>query len=412
MNIESKTENPFNEARFNLIWKFIYSLSILFTLLIIIYLFQWNFENIFTFLTALILNIGCLIYLKKTKSFKPIYFIIGSAGILFPMMTLITIQDLLHFGDFIWLIVAVLLTYFGLGSRIGKFYAFFSILVIITYISFFVNINLENLKPLAPIDKVALAFELIIAFSIIFYITYQYTLLHSISENKILNSNQELEIQNQQIKKQNHEKEILLKEIHHRVKNNMQIISSLMNLQSKSINDDTAISVLKESQGRIKTMMLLHQRLYLSEQNFSTLNFKTYLSDLVEDIDKTLNTNKNKTEINIEIPEITIDIDTAIPIGLIVNELCTNAYKYALSENGKLRIKLSIKNENEICLEIADNGPGLKSEFNSENANTFGFRLILMLIKQLKAEINYTFENGAKFVITFPIKEKSHLHET
>lgn len=398
--------NPFNEAKFNLIWKFIYSTSILFSILIIVYIFQWHLENILSFLPALILLISCLFYLKKTKKYQPIYFIICTAGMIFPLITLITVTDVLHFGDFIWLIVAVLLSYFGLGSNIAKYFGLSSILVIIIYISFFVNINVDHLKPLTTIDQVALASEMIIAFGIIFYITYQYTLLHSISENKILAINQELENQNEQITKQNHEKELLLKEIHHRVKNNMQIISSLMNLQSKSVSDESANAVLKESQGRIKTMMLLHQRLYLSEQDFSTLNFKNYLSDLIHEIDKTLNTNKNKTEVNIEIPTIHIDIDTAIPIGLIVNELCTNAYKYALSENGKLSLKLTVKNENELILEIHDNGQGLKTEFNSESANSFGFRLILMLIKQLKAEINYTYENGAKFVITFPIKNK------
>lgn len=400
-SVKTQYTNSFDNARFNLVWRFNYVLTLLFVVLNLVYIIQGDFNSILSFTIAIIITFGSLVYLYKTNNYKTIYFFIATCGILMPALGMNYIMHQVHYGDIVWLIVAAALAYFGLGSNAGKYYALAGISAVAIHIIFFFNSNLAQVKPLNTLDKIVLALELSIALSIIFYIIYQYTSLYSQSEKNVLSINSEL-------KKQNEEKELLLKEIHHRVKNNLQIVSSLLNLQSNSIDNEFAVTAIKEGQSRIKSMALLHQKLYQNSADYVKLDFNSYVSDLVESIDKA---NKNKEQIvkiNIEVKNIYFDIDTAVPLGLIINELCTNCYKYAFKNGGVLLVAIEETASNNYKLTIKDSGLGLPNNINIENSKTLGLKLVTMLTKQLRGKLEYYFDNGAIFILSFTDKAKDN----
>lgn len=166
------------------------------------------------------------------------------------------------------------------------------------------------------------------------------------------------------------EKETLLREIHHRVKNNLQIISSLLNIQSDNIEDPTLLSNIREGQNRVQAMSLIHQNLYQSE-HLSNVDIENYLKELVVYLSEMFEKDGKKINVEIEANHIEFDIDTAIPLGLIVNELVSNAYKYAFENqaNGKIKIDIKALNEVEYELNVNDDGKGLPSDFDPTKAN-------------------------------------------
>lgn len=196
------------------------------------------------------------------------------------------------------------------------------------------------------------------------------------------------------------EKEVLLREIHHRVKNNMQIISSLLNLQIQYEDLDETVGVLKESQGRVKSMAIIHEKLYQSS-NLTYINFKEYVEKLIMDIFYSYGIKIGTIESVLNIEDIHLNIDTAIPIGLIINELVTNSVKYAFPKcKGKISLKL-ISNQDHLELTIKDNGIGIPEGIDVENSKTLGLQLIQNLVNQLEGKLEMHSKNGTEFKITF-----------
>ena len=196
------------------------------------------------------------------------------------------------------------------------------------------------------------------------------------------------------------EKEVLLREIHHRVKNNMQIISSLLNLQIQYEDLDETVGVLKESQGRVKSMAIIHEKLYQSS-NFTNINFKEYIEKLIFDIFYSYGITTNTIESVLDIEDIHLNIDTAIPLGLIINELITNSVKYAFPKSeGTIIIKLKSLPE-QMELIIADDGMGISKDIDLENSKTLGLKLVNTLVDQLEGKLKLNRDNGTEFKITF-----------
>ncbi|HMK54068.1 MAG TPA: PAS domain S-box protein [Methanobacteriaceae archaeon] len=208
------------------------------------------------------------------------------------------------------------------------------------------------------------------------------------------------------------EKEVLLREIHHRVKNNMQIISSLLNLQIQNVENDEIENVLKESQGRVKSMAMIHEKLYQSA-SFTNINFKEYLERLVFDIFYSygIKTDAIKSILNIE--DINIGIETAIPLGLIINELVTNSVKYAFPKcKGTIKIEFK-SSDDKLELIVADDGIGLPKNIDIKNRTTLGLQLVNSLVNQIEGEIELDINNGTEFKITFKelkYKDRLDLH--
>lgn len=198
------------------------------------------------------------------------------------------------------------------------------------------------------------------------------------------------------------EKEVLLREIHHRVKNNLQIISSLLQKQARLSSDGDAKKLAKEGQERIQSMALVHENLYQSEQ-LSGVNIRTYLEDLGANISRSHSRPGSGIQLELAVADEYLDLDTAIPVGLILNELLTNAYKYAFPEGEAGLIKVSFqKPGDQFRLQISDNGVGLPADHTERSRKSLGHNLITGLVRQLEGSIKWlTPERGTAVQIEF-----------
>ena len=198
------------------------------------------------------------------------------------------------------------------------------------------------------------------------------------------------------------DKNILLKELHHRVKNNLQIVTGLLDLQKARMTDEKAIEALNEGKIRLASIALIHQNFY-SGTNLETISFKIFLTDLVIAVKQLFENEDRIIDCVIQSDDIQIDINIAIPLGLIVNELLTNSYKYLPAEQSdkKIQINLTILENGNYEFTYRDNGPGLPPNIDFENAQTLGLRLISGLSEQINGNLDYRFEEGSVFVIQF-----------
>jgi len=198
------------------------------------------------------------------------------------------------------------------------------------------------------------------------------------------------------------EKEILLKEIHHRVKNNLQIISSLLSLQSNYVKDQNTLEIFKESQNRVRSMALIHEKLY-QKGDLSQVNFKEYVEDLVSSLYSTYRDKTKNINFSINIKELLINMDLAISLGLILNELISNALKYAFPNKpeGEINVIFRSDGKNNYILTISDNGIGLPKNFEFPGTETLGLQLVKSLVEQHDAEIEFNRNGGTEIKITF-----------
>ncbi len=210
------------------------------------------------------------------------------------------------------------------------------------------------------------------------------------------------------------EKEVLLKEIHHRVKNNMQVISSLLNLQSGRIKNQDILEMFKESQDRIRSMSLIHERLYQSE-DLARIDFSHYIQNLAKHLFQSYRIDPDAVVLQTEVRDVSLDINKAIPCGLIINELISNSLKYAFPhvrksdkkkmKKGEIDIQLTAE-DGKVSLLIKDNGIGLPEDLDIETAHSFGLQLVTTLVNQLNGRMEIKRKPGATFKITFDKAEK------
>ncbi len=210
------------------------------------------------------------------------------------------------------------------------------------------------------------------------------------------------------------EKETLLQEVHHRVKNNLQTVSSLLSLQSRGIEDDQVKNLIKSSQNRVISMAMVHEMLYMRE-DLSKIEYKSYVEELSEYLVKSVKGADSKVQVNINIPQIELGIDTAIPLGLLINEALTNALKYGIRDNseGEIHIELQKIEDKNYVLNIGDNGVGFPEEVSFKNSRSLGLKLIHNLARQLKGNITRDFsKKGTNYIIRFQEIGQTEFHPT
>jgi two-component sensor histidine kinase len=190
------------------------------------------------------------------------------------------------------------------------------------------------------------------------------------------------------IQKQSEELAVLNREIHHRVKNNLQVISSMLDLQSQSVQDSSAKGVIKEAILRVQAMAFIHQNLYRDEA-VNSVNMNEYIQILSDHLFKTYNINADKIQLHTQIESLKLHTDTAIPLGMILNELISNALKYAFKnrEQGSIWVILK-KNNQELLLQVKDDGVGVPPDFDPENTSSFGYEVIQAMAQKLRARLN------------------------
>jgi len=205
-----------------------------------------------------------------------------------------------------------------------------------------------------------------------------------------------------QIKAQLQEKDVLLKEVHHRVKNNMQVISSLLNLQSRQIKDPNVLEMFKESQRRIRSMALIHERLYQSS-DLSRIEFSQYLRNLATHLFHSYKADSSRIRLKIDAEEVFLNINTAIPSGLIINELVSNALKHGFPEgrSGELDIDLHRVGGDGYVLQVKDDGVGFPEGLDFRKTGTLGMQIISTLVEQIEGRLELSRENGTAFRVEF-----------
>lgn len=207
------------------------------------------------------------------------------------------------------------------------------------------------------------------------------------------------------------EKEILIKEIHHRVKNNLQVVSSMLNLQRSYLTDPDFTEVFNEIQNRVKSMSFIHEILYNTE-DFSTLDFRRYLQELISNLKQSYSGKTGNKEVSLEAEDVMLDLDQSIPCGLIITELLSNAFKYAFEPKTPGRVNVSISEKDDIVvLEVKDNGKGMPAGFKISEVKSLGLQLVESLVMQLDGKLDLPkSQKGTTFRITFQKNRIKPLH--
>jgi two-component sensor histidine kinase len=202
------------------------------------------------------------------------------------------------------------------------------------------------------------------------------------------------------------EREVLLQEVHHRVKNNLQVISSIIRMQVRQLDDPSSRDALEECQTRVQAIALIHEKLYQSK-DYSRVPFSEYAKSLAANVFSATGVSPTGVVLDLQMEELSLAVDKAIPCGLILNELITNALKHAFpdSRRGTVRVKLRRVDDRAILLSVADDGVGLSESFEIEKSDSLGMQLVSTLIEQLDGRLEISGAGGTTFSVTFPVEE-------
>jgi two-component sensor histidine kinase len=348
----------------------------------------------FTLLSFGVLNLINLQYFKVHKKILPTFNFSSIIGLLSAFV--VTLYSGGIHSPFIFMIPLVAFGGFINSSRYGKIYLnVIIVLILLVFTQTIPELKLtENVVP----ESSSAVFSLVSVLFSIFILgnTFGKSLLKTY--NALYSSKKVMAIQV-------HEKENLLKEVHHRVKNNLQTVSSLLSLQSRNTDSGPMKGLLKGTQNRVIAMAMVHEMLYM-RKDISHIEYKSYVQELSEYLIRSIKGIDNNVNLIIDIPDIKLGIDTAIPLGLLINESLTNALKYGIEgdEEGEINIKLQKDSEKENCyiLEIGDNGIGFPETINYKNTKSLGLKLIHNLTRQLRGTIERdTSKKGTNYIIKF-----------
>ena len=229
-------------------------------------------------------------------------------------------------------------------------------------------------------------------------------LLGGVFGRNLLRAHHKLYKSRNEIQERIEEKETLLKEVHHRVKNNLQTVSSLLSLQSRAIADEKISNIIKSSQNRVVSMAMVHEMLYKRDDYLSKIELKPYVKELCEYLVRSVKGANSNVKLDLDIDDYKLSIDTVIPLGLIINETITNALKYGIAEGkgGEIHVSVHRIGENRFEMYLGDNGKGYSEEINPKTTNSLGLKLIYNLARQLRGTISRDYaKKGTYYRIEF-----------
>lgn len=367
-----------------------------------------SMESFSMMAVATVISAICLVLMKaNSANYLLVFYIYSICGYIIVAFSLMFYHSRIHLVDVLWLMTVVFLAFFTLGRRLGYILLFLSVSVIGVFIFLHLDNQIQILKPLKIYEKMALLIEMIAAFSLNFYLFYLFLEQNRFSQKKLLESYDQLKDQNTRILLQNDEKTTLVREVHHRVKNNLQIVVSLLRMQSQEVDNLEFRVLFQESINRIMAMSMIHQKLYQND-NLSQIKIGDYLDELIHEITN-LSFKEESAQYEIKTEVGKIGLKTLIPVGLLVNELVSNSLKHAFDGTTDARIQIEIQKEEENYLRLTyfDNGVWKQQSGNS----TFGLVLIDTLIEQLEGtkEIR-TGKNGTTYsILVLNLEEKDIL---
>lgn len=388
----SFTSDYYRQGKYKLIWRLSVMFIIMFTLLSAIF-FTIDLVAFSIYFTVLLLSIGSVIYLKSSKNHIPIFWVVTVSATVLAIYSMNVIRDTLHYSELLWMVCIVLFAYIGLSRRIAIYFAIINLLSLLYFLLFRINIHITQLEPRENSELLAISAEMIFTFSIIVYMLHQNMQFQNYSRKQ-------LELSNKFLKERNQENVVLLKEVHHRVKNNLQIVVSLLRIQSSEIKSEEAQLQFENAINRVMTISVIHQKLYeLGE--LSQIEFSDYLHELVDEI-KHLHCGNTGIVKTLKVELDKIDLKSIVPIGLIINELITNSVKHAFVNTGEndqwINIDLFPSETKGIAIfRYSDSGT-----WKEEAPLGFGTELIATLTSQLDGKID---RKGSTITIRFPYGE-------
>ncbi len=406
VTIPEEVKNYFEKLKVKLALRMSFMFSIVFFVLACTYYFD-SIEDFLTMALGTFISMLCLVIVKLKKNYTLVFYIYSLSGVLITSYNLIFFHHSMHLGDVLWMLAGVSLAFFSLGRVLGFVLLMVSLTAIVFFVFYSLNVHIEVISPRTHYQKLALAIEMVSGFGLNYYLFYLFLNVNHYSENKLVESYDQLKEQNTRILLQNDEKTTLVREIHHRVKNNLQIVVSLLRMQSKEVNNPEFRGLFQESINRIMAMSLIHQKLYQNE-NLSQIRIGDYLDELIHEIMNLSFTERGvQYEIKTEVGKI--GLKTLIPVGILVNELVSNSLKHAFDDAGNARIQIEIQREGENHLRITyfDNGVWKKQIGDS----SFGLVLIDTLIEQLEGTKEILLgENGTTYsIVVLNLEEKDIL---
>ncbi|MCO4814632.1 MAG: hypothetical protein KC454_07955 [Flavobacteriales bacterium] len=397
-----KTEytDYYEVSKFNLIWNFSMSIFLLLILVTISNYSNDNYSSIPNLIAVLICAL-VMFFLYKTKKFKAV-----AIGAVISILILISLtfffqRNVIHYTTPMWMLLNILLSFFILGRNWGTLVFIVHYVVLFFYFSFHLKSNLEGLPELKNGDIWNFIIESAIVGAGIFYILIEYIKTTKHAENDLKAVNDSLIDKNSLISEQNEEKEVMLKEIHHRVKNNLQIITSILRLQSHDIQDEKVIAPFKEAINRVSSISLIHEKMYQTD-TISKFDLEDYFNSLSINIIANY-AYKKEILINVQSSVTMIHSKSIVPIAMLYNELITNSVKHAFInvEQPKITVTFNPIDNEYFQMIYTDNGKW-KSNVNT----SFGTELIQAMTEQLDG--HYAIDKtdlGTSYSFTFKILE-------
>lgn len=378
---ETYYTDHYDKVRFKLTWNLSFVISTLLIVLTLINLSNKQYSSITNILGAIV-GITGLFILYKTRKYKIISIIISIAGYILVCASFFLIRNTVHYTTPMWGILIVLFTYVTLGKTWGTSILFAHFLTLILYYFFRAEGNLSNLPPFNQELILNFTLETVIVGAATAYVLIENTRANEEAEKAVVENNVELREQNDVIFKQKTEIEVMLKEIHHRVKNNLQIITSLLRLQSMDIKDESLNLEFQEAINRVKSMALIHEKIYQTDL-LSQFDIEQYLESLTREITITYNIKKN-IDLSVDSGLNNVSSKCIVPLALIFNELISNSIKHGLQNVTDASINVSMTNIDDTTFEMdySDNGTWVEKKSDS----TFGMELIESMTQQLEGE--------------------------
>lgn len=352
-------------------------------------------EQPVTFLTLIGAGLcgGFIAILVLTKKYKLTASLFTGIGISMTIYTLLSVDNAYHFADPLWMLIVALFAYFTLGKTIGNIAIALQFLAIAYYIIFQLPENLLNTPPMTDGRLYGLAINCLSCAVVIALLIHKFLKRNAFAAEQYRKLTEELQQKNEIVEDQNREKTAMLKEIHHRVKNNLQVITSLLRLQSRDIENDVSVQHFKEAIDRIGAMALIHNQMYQSK-DLNRIELEPYLRSLSKNILSSYTLNV-PVKINFEVELEHTPSNMIVPIALLFNELISNSLKHAFkqSEKGNILVKIEGNSVKEMYFTYADDGHWTKPA----RKDSFGLELIDTLAQQLNGTVKRSTNQGTRY---------------
>lgn len=376
-------------AKFNFVWR----ITLVFTLVIFIITtigFFTNDKFFFYYLVVLLMTTTSLYFIARFRTYKSVARILYFSISIIVSLSIFSINDALNVQQALWMVVLILTAFFTLGHKWGMFYMILNTTIYAVYYNFFFQNSVDLRLNLTADVLFFMSIEFMISMFLIGFVMFQYELINKYALKNAEEAYEELKNEKQIVEHQNKEKTILLQEIHHRVKNNLQVIVSLLRLQSRDLKSEEAKSSFEDAITRILTMALIHQKLY-EKESLMNIDIKDYLNTLIKNLIETSSVSGSvQFEVNSSLKSVSMK--SIVPLGLIISELVSNSLKHAFDTSGRIELSLSPGEGGEFKMTYSDDG-----QWKENNKETFGTQLIEVFTDQLEGSFKREYNDSGTY---------------